>query len=116
MPTENPEVKMSHAQLLELIKEMRKAPEPTEEEQARKKADLDARKDQALLVKEIAERKRIDQEMCTHMRRNGSTLGVHVPNGNFIICQGCQKIVRPEEDVALFNKLFVLCFSAADIV
>lgn len=116
MPTENPELKMSQAQLLELIKELRKPPEPTDDEKARKATEIQNRKDQAELVKANAERKRIEQEYCTHLRKNQTTLGVYVQNGNFIVCQGCQKIIRPEEDVNLFNKLFVLCFSNADIV
>lgn len=109
-------VQFTQEQLLALLKELRKPADLTEDEKARKQADFENRLHQAELVKNTADRKRIEQEMCTHMRKNGSTLGVHVANGNFIICQGCQKIVRPEEDVALFNKLFVLCFSAADIV
>lgn len=115
MPAENPELKMSQAQLLELIKELRKPPEPTEDERAAKEAKIQHRKELAQRVLETAANKKLEQDMCTHLRRNGTPLGVYVQNGNFIICQGCQKIIRPEEDVNLFNKHFVIVQNQADI-
>lgn len=114
-PTETPEVKFTQSQLLDLIKELRKPADLTEDQKAQKEAEIQGRKELATLVHERAKLKKLEQDMCTHMRRNNTPLGVYVENGNFIICQGCQKIIRPEEDVNLFNRLFVTCQNQADI-
>lgn len=55
---------------------------------------------------EILKQKKAHQAGCMHTRRDGSSRGVYVENGNFIICQGCQAIIRPDDQPELFSRLF----------
>ncbi len=54
----------------------------------------------------------LNQKLCTHRRRDNTPRTVHVQNnpksgGEFMVCQKCQKVIRPETDPALFNSLIV---------
>lgn len=92
-----------------VIQEARKAPEPTADELAKKQQELDQRKQLALLVHQKEENRKREQNQCTHMRmEDGSARTVYVQNGNFIICQECQKVIRPETDLQEFNRFFIL--------
>lgn len=117
MPAEKPAVTIGAEQLQEILSSVieaaRKPPEPTPEQKAAAEQDKEMRRQQAELVLMEAENKRRAQEACSHMRRDGSTPSVYVQDGNYLICQHCQKIVRPEVEPDLFNKLFQLTQSAA---
>lgn len=114
-----PAVALTPEQLQEVLRtvlqEARKPADLTPEQKAAEDTKKQHRKELALLVHQQNENRKIDQEMCTHLRRNGSTTGVYVQNGNYIICQACQKIIRPETETAMFNKIFYLCQAPADI-
>lgn len=114
---EKPTVALSGDQLQELITAAiaaaKQPPAPTPEELAQKEQEREMRRQQAELVLLEAENKRRAQEACAHMRRDGSTPAVYVQDGNYIICQHCQKVIRPAAEPDLFNKLFQLGQSAA---
>lgn len=66
----------------------------------------------AAQVEEIRAAEEWNQANCSHRRRDNSPRTVHVQNnpksgGEFMICQKCQKIIRPEVETALFNSLVV---------
>lgn len=42
------------------------------------------------------------QRDCSHAHRDGSTRTVYIQNGNYRICQFCQKVIHPETERALF--------------
>jgi hypothetical protein len=99
---------MSTDQFLELVKELRKPADPTPEQQAAIEQDKRDRQTQAELSLQIQDNRRAEQEACSHMRTGvwaGTTTAVYVQNGNFLICQQCQKIIRPENEPQLFNRL-----------
>ncbi len=94
--------------LIEVLKEARKAPELTEAELAELESAQSMRKERAELELARMETRRQEQEYCTHMRQGiyaGTTSAVYVENGNYMICQQCQKIVRPDQEPALFRRL-----------
>lgn len=102
-----------------LLKEARKAPEPTEEELAKIEQDRQSRKEQAQLSLAVMENKRRERMACIHRRKDGTNASVYVPNGHFMICQMCQAVIRPGTapagdlgvdiyDTQLFNELFQL--------
>ena len=92
--------------LVSVLQEARKPADPTPEELAARESDREMRKQTALQALGVQQSKIAEQEACVHLRRDGTTTGVYVENGNYIICQQCQKIIRPEKELALFNKLF----------
>ena len=98
-------------QLTTLIKEIKKPEPPSELEQKKLKQAQDSRRQLASTHAEVAESKRRQQKICTHLRRDGTSRAV------YLICQKCQAIVRPEDaakkshvntiyDTNLFNRLF----------
>lgn len=94
-------------QLTAMLRELRKPAEPTEDEKARKQGEIDRRRDLAQLEHTKNDNRKMDQEMCPHTRfEDGSSRMVYIPNGNYLICQYCQFILRPEEDVKTFNLHF----------
>ena len=104
-------------QLTTLIKEIKKPEPPSELEQKKLKQAQDSRRQLASTHAEVAESKRRQQKICTHLRRDGTSRAVYVKQGNYLICQKCQAIVRPEDaakkshvntiyDTNLFNRLF----------
>jgi hypothetical protein len=104
-------------QLTALIKEIKKPEPPSEAEQRKLQQAQDARNQLALTQGEVAESKKRAQRICTHLRRDGTSRAVYVKHGNYLLCQKCQVIVRPEGadkkthvntiyDTNLFNRLF----------
>ena len=70
----------------------------TDAEKARIEQDQQNRKELAANIVAEIENKKMRQRYCSHMRTglwSGQTRAVHVENGNFMICQGCQGIIRP---------------------
>lgn len=55
----------------------------------------DARVESAASIRQLQAAKRLEQQVCSHMRKNGSTRAVYVENGQFMICQSCQAVIRP---------------------
>lgn len=112
MSQEKASVNISNDQLQSMLEAVitaaRQAPEPTEAEKAQIAQSLIDRKQQAELVHIQAQNKKAEQEACVHMRRDNTCAAVYVANGNFMICQHCQKIIRPETELTLFNRLFQL--------
>jgi hypothetical protein len=94
--------------LATVIAEVRKPAELTEEQKAAKEQDKEMRAQQALLALEIQRNRERDQAACLHQRRDGTTPAVYVANGNYMLCQHCQKIIRPEVETELFNRLMQL--------
>ena|ERR1017187_3853407 len=77
------------------------------DEQKRNIADAQqARKEQAGLHRQMVEEKIRQQKLCTHEHARGDTHGVYVQNGNYILCQKCQSVIRPETDPQTFSKIF----------
>jgi rRNA-processing protein FCF1 len=117
MSQEKPSVSFTAEQLQEMLRtvlqEARKPADPTPAQIAELEAAQTARKQQAELVLAEAARKKAEQEACIHLRRDGTSTGVYVENGNYIICQQCQAIIRPETNLAMFNRLFQLSQSPA---
>lgn len=102
-----------------------KKPAPlTEREEADIQQAQDMRLQQRDLVLQEQANKAAMQRSCTHMRRDNTCTGVYVDNGNYIICQQCQGLIRPGAapagytgsdiyDTNLFNRLFQLCNAPA---
>jgi hypothetical protein len=59
-------------------------------------------------VKAEAEQKTAFKEICSHLRKDGTARVVYVQNQNYLLCQKCQKVIRPEKEPELFNRLFQL--------
>lgn len=107
------------AMMLRMAQELRKPPEPTDEQKARMEQEKQMREDQAKLALARMENDRRERLACIHRRKDGTNNAVYVPNGHFMICQSCQAVIRPgtapEGDLgvdiyntALFNELFQL--------
>jgi RNA polymerase-binding transcription factor DksA len=94
------------------VAESRKPLPLTEEQESAKQQNMEMRRQQAELIKADEARKKLEQEACSHTRRDGSTTGVYVQDGNYIICQQCQKVIRPEVEPALFSRLLQLATPA----
>jgi hypothetical protein len=108
-------------QLMLVLNESKK---PSQEEQHKQDKKIAAAKRQAEVdVALQEERKQIRLAKianCSHKRRDGTCRAVFVPNGNYLLCQKCQGIVRPAlvkgepeshilgtmYDTRLFNELF----------
>lgn len=98
------------------VSEAKKPAPPTEAQQAAIAQDLDMRRQIADLQLKKVENDRMLRSVCTHQRVNNSYCTVHVKDGNYVICQACLAIVRPEPapkdddgrsiyDTRLFNQL-----------
>lgn len=94
--------------LVTVLQEARKPADPTPEEAAAKEQDKALRKQTALLALNNQLAKEAEQEACIHQRRYGTTTAVYIQNGNYMICQQCQKKIYPDKETALFNKHFQL--------
>lgn len=106
--------------LTAVLREARRAPDPTEKELAQIEQDRAIRKENAETILQMLKNKRIDQENCIHMRRDNTTTAVYIANGNYLICQACQAKIRPGSapenggdngdfyNTHLFNRLFQL--------
>jgi hypothetical protein len=94
------------------VAESRKPLPLTEQQEAAKLQDMEMRRQQADLIKADEDRKLREQEACSHVRRDGTTTGVYVQDGNYILCQQCQKVIRPELEAPLFNRLLQLATPA----
>lgn len=104
---ETPQIAFNQDQLLALIKEMRKPADPTPEQIAQKQGEIENRKHIAQQEHAKQANRKAEQEYCPHTRyEDGSTRMVYVQNGNYLICQACQFILRPEDDVKTFNQHF----------
>ena len=116
-------IKELESMMTRVLAEARKPAEPTEDEKEeiearrrQKEQDKEMRRQQAELELQRQETRRIEQENCLHIRpRDNSTTMVHVANGNFMICQQCQKVLRAEENVQLWNRHFQLAQATASI-
>jgi hypothetical protein len=75
------------------------------------------RKESAAQMVQMAKNKQQSQRICSHTHARGQTHCVFIQDGNYILCQLCQAIVRPDSppsgykggdifDTNLFNKLF----------
>ena len=91
--------------LSSVLAEARK-PVVTEAERKAEAERLAGRELQRAQLKEQMENEIAFQNACTHFHGGSAqSHAAYVQNGNFIICQRCQKIIRPETDAALFNRL-----------
>jgi hypothetical protein len=104
---------MVQEMLKTVIAEVRKPPELTEEQKAEKDQQVAMRRQQAELALARMEMKKSEQEFCSHMRRDNTSHAVLVNlgpvcGGEFLLCQGCQKIIRPNEDPQTFTRLLAL--------
>ena len=98
---------MSHEQLMQLINAIR-TPVKTEKEI---NTELQLERDREAMAETLktAERLKLHrQETCSHMRPNGSTTAVYIPDLNRLYCQACTKWIFPEKEGDLFNKLYQL--------
>jgi hypothetical protein len=79
------------------ITESRKPMPPTEKEQKAIEQALQDRRETAALVSKQLDMRRARQHACAHYRGGlySGTHCVYVANGNFLICQRCQAIIRP---------------------
>lgn len=95
-----------------VIEESRK-PVVTDREQK----EIETRQhERQLSVDQLLEMRRneewIQNSVCSHRRRDHTPRTVHVRNepksgGEFMVCQKCQKVIRPELEPALFNALVI---------
>ena len=97
--------------LTTVLAEARK-PVVTEQQQREIAEQQEARARGAEQAEELRKTEEWNQAHCSHRRRDNSPRTVHVNNnpksgGEFLICQACQKIIRPEEEPDLFNSLLV---------
>lgn len=102
-----------------------KKPAPlTEQQIAEIQQANDMRLQQRDIVLQEQANKKAAQHACTHMRRDNTCCAVYVQNGNYLICQACQALVRPDVeekfrdtasiyDTQLFNRLFQLAATPA---
>lgn len=103
----HPEVMTLTTETLKTLFEEFRKPIVTEQEKKQLENSLAERKANAETQKEIARQKKINQSICTHEHMNGASHCVYIENGNFILCQKCQDVIRP--DRAEFNRLFQGC-------
>lgn len=96
-PTPNNQpVMMSFEQLKELLIEAKKP--VISPAQLKQIADeQQTRKDNAAIIDQERAKKIYEQSICGHYRRDGSSRMVYVEHGNYLICQRCQDILRPDE-------------------
>jgi RNA polymerase-binding transcription factor DksA len=85
-----------------------KKPVITEAQQREIEAAQESRAQSAAQVIKMAEDKRAAQAACGHMRRDGSTYVTYIQNGDYLICQKCQDVIRRADRPEMFNRLFQL--------
>jgi len=113
LANDKPTIGLTADDLQKLVEALKAPAAPTPEQLAQKMQDEQMRREQASLVLQEMEQKRINQEACSHMRQNGSTPAVFVQDGAYMICQHCQKQVFRDQEPVLFNKLFQLTLGAS---
>jgi hypothetical protein len=108
------------------VSEAKKPAPLTEAQEAQLKQDIDMRRQTAELQLERIKNEKMLRSVCTHTRKDRSYATVHVQDGNYILCQICQAIVRPAPapkdddgrsiyDTGLFNHLVQSSGAAATI-
>lgn len=107
------------------VSEAKKPAPPTETQLAEIEQANEMRLQQRDLVLQEQANRKATQLACSHMRRDNTCSGVYVENGNYVICQQCQAIIRPGVaptkdddgrsiyDTQLFNRMFQLSNSPA---
>lgn len=78
------------------VSEAKKPAPLTEEQEASRKQDIDMRRQIAELQLQKVDNERMLRSICSHQRANNSYATVHVKDGNYVLCQICLAIVRPE--------------------
>jgi hypothetical protein len=97
------------AELVRVIVQEAKRPDPlTPAEIRQMEQQQEQRLNQSDQVKAEIELKAARQNICTHLRKDGTARIVYVQNQNYLLCQKCRKIIRPEKEPELFNELFQL--------
>lgn len=107
-----------------VVAESKKPAPLTEQQLAEVHQANEMRLQQRDLVLQEQANKKASQNACSHMRRDNTCCAVYVQNGNYLICQACQALVRPEVpveqrdqqsiyDTQLFNRLFQLAATPA---
>lgn len=83
-------------EILETVVTAARQPVMTDSEKARIAGEQEERVKNAEMVKRQMEARYRAQEICTHIRRDGTTLCVpfHDDGGDALICQKCQGIIR----------------------
>jgi hypothetical protein len=102
-PAQN--IGMTREDLLAILAEIRKPVKSEKEIREEEQKALDRKAMGETMAQ--AERNRLRaQELCSHMRGNGTTTAVYVPEPiNKLYCQACAKWITPENDFELFNRL-----------
>lgn len=92
-------------QLADLMKEMRK-PVITEADIRKEAGRKQMAQQELAAAEERDEALRLRQENCSHAHWDGKSRCVHVKNEshNYMLCQFCQKIIRPGVEPHLFNR------------
>lgn len=89
---------MSTEQFMELVKELRRAPDPTPQQLAEIEQTRRMREDRARIELEKQERQKLERSMCDHSREDGTGACVPVYNNqggiDFLACQQCQAIIH----------------------
>lgn len=94
------------------VEESRKPLPPTEAQLREIELKQEERKANAEMVHEENRNRAWRQKTCNHMQNNGrdgsKTAAVYVDgvDEKFLICQRCQKIIRPAQEPDLFNHHF----------
>jgi hypothetical protein len=97
--------------ILTRIVEAAKAPVVTDREKREMEEHQEARRQSVEQIKEQERQIEYRQNvLCDHRRHGkineGSSRCVYVQNGDFLICQACQKIIRRAVEPQLFIALF----------
>jgi RNA polymerase-binding transcription factor DksA len=87
-------VTLTFEQLKDLLIEAKK-PVISDSDKKKLENDQQTRLDNAAIITLERAKKLQEQAMCGHIRRDGSSRTVYVENGNYLICQRCQDVIRP---------------------
>lgn len=79
-----------------MAREIRKPADPTPQELAQIESDKAMREETARLQRAKVDKVAADQAACVHRRKDRSTHCVYEYSGQYLICQGCQGIIKPE--------------------
>jgi|ERR1035437_3474490 RNA polymerase-binding transcription factor DksA len=85
---------LTFEQLKELLLEAKK-PVMSDADKKKLESDQLSRKENAQIIDQERQKKLYEQSVCGHTRRDGSSRTVYVENGNYLICQRCQDVIRP---------------------
>jgi hypothetical protein len=106
----------NRASLEAIITEIRKPSLKEQRELDKEEADFQAAQEERINnsanIKQMAANKKAAQAMCTHEHKDGASHCVYIQNGNYILCQKCQDVVRPETRPDLFARLLQSCSTA----